>query len=252
MDKLLYKVRVASPCSADWQQMVGNDTVRHCSQCNLNVYNLSAMTGIEAQDLVAKHEGRMCVRFYHRKDGTVLTQNCPVGLKVVMQRVSRVAGIALSAVMSATPLTAQTESRTQAQVMESEASLDLIVVDLQGAVCHGANVQLVGENYKIDQVTNDEGALHLSHILPGTYVVNVTYPGFGGYKRTVSLPARKNAVLKVVLQVAALQGMIAEANIVEIPTIDSPPVVLDFVPLPPSKPVVQRHGFLRRIFSKLF
>src|SRR6476660_6509541 len=104
----LTNVRIASPCSADWEKMVGDERVRHCGQCNLNVYNISAMTGLEAQDLIAQHEGRLCLRFYHRKDGTILTRNCPVGLKVVMQRVSRVAGIALSAMMSASPLAAQT------------------------------------------------------------------------------------------------------------------------------------------------
>jgi hypothetical protein len=35
------------------------------------------MTRSEAEELIAKTEGRLCVRFFQRKDGTVLTRDCP-------------------------------------------------------------------------------------------------------------------------------------------------------------------------------
>ena len=62
--------------------MYGDDRVRFCSSCNLNVYNLSGMSRQEVTELFRLVEGRLCVRFYRRKDGTVLTRDCPVGLKV--------------------------------------------------------------------------------------------------------------------------------------------------------------------------
>ena len=37
------ELRVASPCSADWDRMQGNERVRYCPQCKLNVYNFAAM-----------------------------------------------------------------------------------------------------------------------------------------------------------------------------------------------------------------
>src|SRR5262245_2955051 len=58
--------------------MSGDDRVRHCSECRRNVYNLSGMTRRDATELVQLAEGRMCVRFYRRKDGTLITQNCPL------------------------------------------------------------------------------------------------------------------------------------------------------------------------------
>jgi hypothetical protein len=64
------------------------ERIRHCSQCQLNVYNLSAMTRAEAEALVGRAEGRLCVRFYRRADGTILTQNCPVGLRALKRRVA--------------------------------------------------------------------------------------------------------------------------------------------------------------------
>jgi hypothetical protein len=69
--------------------MEGDDRVRFCSQCNLNVYNLSAMGLDEAEALVAGAEGRLCVRFYRRTDGTIITQDCPVGVQAVRQRTFR-------------------------------------------------------------------------------------------------------------------------------------------------------------------
>lgn len=92
-------VRVAAPCTADWEKMVGDERVRFCGQCSLNVYNLSGMTKREAERLVASAEGRLCVRYYRRTDGSILTRNCPVGLRAVKQRVTRIAGATLSAVI---------------------------------------------------------------------------------------------------------------------------------------------------------
>ena len=95
----LDEVRVAAPCPADWGAMVGDERVRFCERCSLNVYNLSGMSRREAEALVSNAEGRLCVRFYRRADGTILTNNCPVGLSAVRRRVARVAGSVLSAAL---------------------------------------------------------------------------------------------------------------------------------------------------------
>ena len=87
----LDNIRVASPCRADWNQMYGNARKRFCADCKLNVYNLSDMTRDEAEDFLMASEGRLCVRFFRRADGTVLTKDCPVGWRAVKQRVSRIA-----------------------------------------------------------------------------------------------------------------------------------------------------------------
>jgi hypothetical protein len=80
--------------------MVGDERVRFCNQCNLHVYNLSGMTRGEAETLVTNSEGRLCIRFYRRADGTILTRNCPVGLRAIKQRVARRLSAALTAVLS--------------------------------------------------------------------------------------------------------------------------------------------------------
>ena len=86
----LSKVRVASPCPADWDSMIGDERVRFCGQCELNVYNLSAMTKAQAENLIVRTEGRLCARFYRRTDGSILTQDCSVGLRALRHRMSRI------------------------------------------------------------------------------------------------------------------------------------------------------------------
>jgi hypothetical protein len=78
---ILNTVRIASPCRASWNAMEGDDRARFCGTCRKHVYNLSALTAAEAVALVERTEGRLCGRFYRRRDGSVLTTDCPVGAR---------------------------------------------------------------------------------------------------------------------------------------------------------------------------
>src|ERR671916_798746 len=98
MDKdndLLNRLRIASPCTVGWERMTGDERVRFCEQCNLHVYNISAMTEAEVASLIKSQEGRLCARLYRRADGTVLTRDCPVGLRALRRRMSKTAGAVL-------------------------------------------------------------------------------------------------------------------------------------------------------------
>jgi hypothetical protein len=86
----LRNVKVASPCPAEWDRMIGDERARFCGQCELNVYNLSAMSTLEAESLIARTEGRLCVRYYRRKDGSIITQDCPVGLRRLKVRAAKI------------------------------------------------------------------------------------------------------------------------------------------------------------------
>jgi hypothetical protein len=77
---VLDNIRVAAPCTADWGKMSGDDRVRACGDCNKNVYNLSGMTREEAEALILAKEGRLCVRYYRRTDGTILFKDCEIGV----------------------------------------------------------------------------------------------------------------------------------------------------------------------------
>ena len=81
--------------------MAGDERKRFCQQCELHVYNLASMTEQEAVQLIEETQGRLCGRIYRRKDGTVLTQDCPVGLRAVRRKLAGLVGRIAAAVLFA-------------------------------------------------------------------------------------------------------------------------------------------------------
>ncbi len=91
---VLDNIRVATPCTADWAKMSGDERVRACGDCKKNVYNLTEMTRDEAQALIIEKEGKLCVRYFQRKDGTILLKDCVIGVKRSRRRRIIAAGAA--------------------------------------------------------------------------------------------------------------------------------------------------------------
>lgn len=98
---VLQRIEIATPCDASWDDMAGDERKRFCQQCELHVYNFAAMTEQEAVQLIEETQGRLCGRIYRRKDGTVLTQNCPVGLRAVRRKLAGLVGRIAAAVVFA-------------------------------------------------------------------------------------------------------------------------------------------------------
>jgi hypothetical protein len=97
--QILNDIQIASPCPAYWGSMAGDDFVRHCPECDKNVYNLSKLTAQAAADLIREKEGNLCVRLFRRKDGTVLTADCPVGLRQRTRRAFMRAGALVATIL---------------------------------------------------------------------------------------------------------------------------------------------------------
>jgi hypothetical protein len=96
----LKNVRVATPCQTSWETMTGDERVRYCSLCSLNVYNFAEMTWDEVRELLLRSEGRVCGRLYRRADGTIITRDCPTGLRALRRRMSRMATATIAALFS--------------------------------------------------------------------------------------------------------------------------------------------------------
>lgn len=191
---LLARVRVASPCNVSWESMEGGARVRFCRECRLNVYNLSEMTRAEGEALVARTEGRLCARLYRRADGTVLTRDCPGGLRAVRARVSRAAGATLAALLSLFAV-AQAKPKPRAQKKSCAAVEELkiqrtlagghstfagTVADVNGAAVPGVEVTLTQEQTgrKLTAKTSDNGEFVIPQLAAGTYTFEVNAPGF--------------------------------------------------------------------------
>jgi hypothetical protein len=90
---LLESIQIASPCTAKWDEMVGDERARFCSHCQKDVFNLSAMPRDEAESFMRERTSDVCVRLYKRADGTVLTSDCPVGVKRKRRRKAAFAAV---------------------------------------------------------------------------------------------------------------------------------------------------------------
>lgn len=201
---MLRNIRIASPCPAEWEQMAGDGRVRYCPACNLNVYNLAEMTETEVRQLRAHHEGRLCARLYQRKDGTVLTKDCPVGMRAVAKRVSRIAAAVFSAMtLQLSFAAAQTprsdNSQQLVQISNQETGIDLSVKDSAGTMIQGAKVTLVDQTNKkkIKGKTDDHGRLLLTNLHTGDYKIKVEHKEFVTYTGTVSVEEHATSKLEV-------------------------------------------------------
>jgi hypothetical protein len=215
---MLNNLRVASPCTADWDQMPGNDRVRHCSACNLNVYNLSAMTEREIRQLIDTHEGRLCGRLFQRADGTSLTQNCPAGLqamrlKSMVRRLSRIAAAVFAVAGWGLPFVQGAHAQTS-KMNVSDSAVRFTVTDPTGAIVAKAQVTLESLDNKdqITGITDDHGQLVLRHPKGGDYQVTISFPGFRTYSEQLKLRNGELLTFDVRLYVAATTGVIVEVD----------------------------------------
>jgi hypothetical protein len=215
----LNNIRIASPCPADWEKMVGDERVRHCPECNLNVYNLSAMTERQVQDLIASSRGkRLCTRFYRRADGTVLTQDCPWSLRVMERRASRIAATIMAAMMSISIAFGKNNSQQspnqQAANRHAKAGVWIMVFDPQGAIIPGADVRLIDSSGKQAQAkTSNSDALFFPPFPSGNYLLVIKAPGFSEFSQRVVLREDKLEELKAKLTVSeATLGILVESE----------------------------------------
>lgn len=214
----LERLRIASPCPVDWNSMTGDERVRFCSECSLNVYNLSAMTRDEAESFIARREGRLCLKIYRRADGTVITRDCPTGQKIKLRRrISRAAAATFAAILSmcagatgfaqsrkSVGSSQQTAASSQAQ-KESKSALSGRVVDIAGSIIPGIKVEVFDERGKLKEsvVTNDEGEFQFSSLEAGSYTVKVgeNDSAFASFTvKEVKVSADKPARLDVTLE----------------------------------------------------
>lgn len=186
----LKHVRVASPCHVAWDAMAGDERTRHCSLCSLNVYNFAEMTGDEVRELLMRTEGRLCGRLYRRADGTLLTSDCPTGLRALRQRMSRFAAAVIAALFSVSAFASETPqlkkhgSKVDLEVAQAAAPQQAVftgvVRDEGGDLLPGVSIVLRDEalQSEITAVTDAKGVFTISSAPDGFYRVEVSLEGF--------------------------------------------------------------------------
>ncbi|MEO7674251.1 MAG: carboxypeptidase-like regulatory domain-containing protein [Pyrinomonadaceae bacterium] len=225
------KLRVASPCSVGWNSMTGDERVRRCHSCQLNIYNTAEMTKNEIERLIQDYEGRLCIRLYKRADGTVLTKDCPVGVLAYRKKAVRLAGASMTAILSLFTVSFGQQDNvdkidakskkikiTRSETQKKENNLKGTVVDQNGAVIPNATIRLFkkGEKISIDTKSRDDGSYSFWSLMDGIYRIEVSIR-YGGFRKLVidKLNIRSGQTVAIDLTLTAtgeVVGVIAEPD----------------------------------------
>jgi hypothetical protein len=230
----LDNIQIQKNCSADWQQMIGNDQMRFCKECNKQVYNLSAMTRRQAEALIVASKGNLCVRLNKQADGTTLTADELVTLPApsynLNRRASPIAGAVVSAILAVSPcLAAQTnfhnitgasvfsengETKASAKSQGGAFGLKGVVKTYDDKVIAGATLMLINEstNELAGAVSSETGEYEIQVTSPGVYILRVEAEGFKA-KSThgIALKQHKQRNLDMALESSQFEVMGAMA-----------------------------------------
>jgi hypothetical protein len=94
-------LKISSPCPMRWESLAGDDRIRYCGRCRLNVYNLAEMSRDEVEGIVRTTRGRLCGRLYLRGDRTATLRDCPGGRGRLVGRGIRKAAIGIGVLVFA-------------------------------------------------------------------------------------------------------------------------------------------------------
>lgn len=186
--KFNLKLTIATPCPVSWDTMKGDDRKRFCDMCSLNVYNISEMTRAEAENFLANSEGRICGKIYKRADGTILTKDCPVGLRAYRKKVSALAGAAFSMILGLfsvsfgqkQPLYLDLPKIQIERVKELNGGgrLTGVVHDSVGQAVAGAEISLTSAENGNYTIMSDADGRFETDISPGRYQMVVKVEGY--------------------------------------------------------------------------
>ncbi|MGH9870919.1 MAG: ankyrin repeat domain-containing protein [Pyrinomonadaceae bacterium] len=188
----LNNLTVPSPCPADWNSMRGNDQVRFCEHCSLDVHNLSVMTRSQAERLVARSNGRLCIRYLRDPAGQPLTMPVAQKLHRISRRVSKIAAGAFTATLSVTSAVAQSSTSYQSGNPNPPRATQPIarwalgssivgtIKDQNGAVIPGATISVANDemNLALYASTNVTGQFRIDGLKAGSYKLRIEAPGF--------------------------------------------------------------------------
>ncbi len=210
--------------------MEGDERMRHCAVCDLNVYNFAEMTDEDVRELLARSEGRVCARLYRRTDGTVLTRDCPTGLRGLRRRASRVAAAAVAALLSlpafalgdATFKNAKVKLTTEQATAPQAAAFTGVVLMADGPL-PGATVILRSETTgrTVTKITDANGVFTFTSLNDGRYGADVMLAGFKP-ARIEHLELTSSVVTRASIRLEVAEPLMGVVVVTDVPTTHEP------------------------------
>lgn len=207
-DDFAKRFEITSPCTENWDAMIGNEQIRFCSHCQRSVHDLSTLNRKQIRRLILKSKGRLCVRYSSVNPrptfapGRVLYK---IGRRTSILATSAFsASLSISSAMAANAVSTQDVRASLNNVVAASylnltylssgsAAMYGVIFDPNGAVITGATITLTNvESREITRAyTDGSGQYSFPSLQPGTYNLNVEATGFAP-SSVPSIPLRAN------------------------------------------------------------
>lgn len=73
--RVLDQVSIQQQCPMSWDNMVGDDRVRFCGECQRQVWNFFEMTDLEIAEVMRANPERLCAQITKTREGTLVTKD---------------------------------------------------------------------------------------------------------------------------------------------------------------------------------
>ena len=223
-NSIIDRITIPTPCDADWDSMTGNDQVRFCEHCSLTIHDISTMTRRRAEQLVARSNGKLCLRYHRAPDGDIIMAGSSGRLHHLTRRASRIAAGAFTVALSlSSTVVAQQSARASSRASDSMVqktpakdaggvtgrprTVSGVVKDPDGAVVEDVKLSLsaAGSDSSIETTTNDTGEFILENVDAGVYKLRAKADGFKTtLVKDIEVVADRPARVEITLRVAVM------------------------------------------------
>jgi hypothetical protein len=221
-NKKLKVLQTINPCSMDWNEMIGNNKVRHCAKCDKVVYNISEMNAKEINRLFNNNATDLCGTYYRNSRGGISINNFERKLFKVKVRGLKAIGSLLTAIISIISPTYARNSQEWISIISGNHSFAVktqynsnskpklvgTIFDKTKAIIEQADILVINEDTNEEiKLTTNTGKFSLD-LQPGSYSISAYSPGFVTFtEKHLKVMPESLIIVELSLEVGTSGGM---------------------------------------------
>jgi hypothetical protein len=222
-------VRIPTPCEKLWDEMLGDEKIRHCIYCDKDVHNLSEISSKEAEKLIFKSKGRVCVRMTRDESGKIVTSDQKY---YQIKRKTKFAASVLSVTLALTSI-ALSQAQTVADKgnkqtiskQQKQKLLTLRIADENNGAISKAFVKITSLDTKEEQTANTDENGEAKFVIKnlGKYEIFISNAvGFKELRKVVDLNSENVEInLKLEVKESDVGTIVTADSEIEIGTTES-------------------------------
>jgi hypothetical protein len=213
-------VRIASPCSTAWDEMPGDDKIRFCPKCQLNVYNFAEIPETQVNQLLIDQEGKVCAKVYQRASGNLVTRDSPVAFRILplLPGVSDKMQPETVDLLIGKPQQILPEIRPLPQSHPAETGITLLAYDPMGSAAADTPFFIRDQKTRSRKIehTDATGRLRFTDIPAGSYLLDCGAVSLAMRPQTIEV--REGEIVAVEVELfSAVMGLVVNIDVGIVP-----------------------------------